>query len=363
MTRAQWILVCTCACIVVIGVAIGVGESRRHRAERPLAPESSESRATAPPPSAPKLSLVDARRLAALRSAAHVPSKLETVLQGWRDGGIGRGGPAPSRSLGFGVERRAFSALVSADSVSSPDAGRCTVAVASRGEDVVEVLETCIWAYDNFEASRASLLEALGPPFEVVEEPDPIHSERFQWWPRPNVRATARAGGSASERAALEEASAALGPPGSEAAGDTPAIVADAFWLLSSPAFENRLGEMCGFAPSGLRAARSIASSRRFDLLRAALRGLNPEGRYYAALALRDLGEASVADEAAISRLPGLTSELLFCGADVSWSCPDLAKGPGDAGALAFCASVVPDASPLPEGLLWLEMNRGLMVQ
>jgi hypothetical protein len=366
MTRARWTLAYTCvAAVVVIGVAAGVGVSRRRRIEQPAreSRESSESDASAPPPSVPKLSVVDARRLAVLRSAAHVPSKLETVLEAWRDGGIGRGEPTPPRSLGFGVERRAFSALVSATSVSSPDAGRCAVALASRGEDVVEVLETCIWPYDSFEASRTSLLEALGPPFEVVEEPDPTHSERFQFWPRPHVRATARAGHSASERAALEEAREALGPPGAEPAADTPAIVADAFWVLSSPAFENRLGEMCGFVPFGLRAARTIAKSRRFDLLRAALRGLNPEGRYYAALALRDIGEATAADEAAIARLPGLASELLFCGADVAWSCPDRGRGRADAGEISFCASTDPDAGPLPEGLLWLETNGGLTLR
>lgn len=88
---------------------------------------------------------------------------------------------------------------------------------------------------------------------------------------------------------------------------------ARAFELLTAPCEDVIVGQsysIDGGPPPGAVEIRGMVDAGRFDLVRAVLRGFNPEGRAYAAHALLARGELDPADEAAIAKLRALPVEL-----------------------------------------------------
>ena len=65
-----------------------------------------------------------------------------------------------------------------------------------------------------------------------------------------------------------------------------------AYEVLTDPFATNDVGDKCyyaGVVPDGRKAMESLRAAGRWDLVRAALRSMSPEGRVYAALALLEL--------------------------------------------------------------------------
>jgi len=98
---------------------------------------------------------------------------------------------------------------------------------------------------------------------------------------------------------------------------DVPAGLLPAFELLSSPMEDLVLGRMYGedgAPPPGREEMAALVAAGRFDLVRAVLRGMNPEGRAWAAHALlthqRSGATLDVADVAAIEKLRALPLQL-----------------------------------------------------
>lgn len=97
---------------------------------------------------------------------------------------------------------------------------------------------------------------------------------------------------------------------------DVPADLRDAFELLTDPRAELVVGRACGAggsAPPGRAAARELVSAGRADLLRDALRGMNPAGRIYAYAGLRVLAANTTDDDAAFARAHGLDLTVPSC--------------------------------------------------
>lgn len=114
---------------------------------------------------------------------------------------------------------------------------------------------------------------------------------------------------------------------GGEARVDVPQHLRLAFELLSSPFDEVVIGFMYGYdgvAPPGLAQIEALAKAERFDLVRAVLRGINPEARLYAAWALRRRSTPlDPADEKAIEAILALPHELHVTeGCEQSWRSP-----------------------------------------
>lgn len=113
---------------------------------------------------------------------------------------------------------------------------------------------------------------------------------------------------------------------GAAPAAEVPAALAGAFRTLTSPFEALVLGRSCfydGGPPPGAEATQALVDARRFDLLRVVLRGVNPEGRAWAAHALLERARAGVAldaaDARAIASLRALPLELACCtGCEVS---------------------------------------------
>ena len=97
---------------------------------------------------------------------------------------------------------------------------------------------------------------------------------------------------------------------------EAPAELARAFATLIDPCGEAIVGasySIDGGPPPGAVEIRALVEAGRFDLVRAALRGFNPEGRVYAAHALLEREEIDPRDEAAISELRALPVEITIC--------------------------------------------------
>lgn len=120
-------------------------------------------------------------------------------------------------------------------------------------------------------------------------------------------------------RALSERTEAALG---GGVAVDVPAEHARAFTRLTSPSEDLIVGQefsIEGLPPPGADEIRALVAAERFDLVRAVLRGLNPEGRVYAAHALLARSTLEPQDEAAIAALRALPVELVVChGCEIS---------------------------------------------
>jgi hypothetical protein len=92
-----------------------------------------------------------------------------------------------------------------------------------------------------------------------------------------------------------------------------PDELAASFELLTSPFEDLAVGKSFGddgAPPFAARASKQLVDAQRFDLVSAALRGLNPEGRVYAAYALRARGKLDQKDETAIEKLRELDVEI-----------------------------------------------------
>ncbi len=106
-----------------------------------------------------------------------------------------------------------------------------------------------------------------------------------------------------------------------EALGDAPASptppeLAAAWRTLTDPLEELVVGTGCGFVglpPPGFLSTRALVEAGRFDLLRAVLRGPNPEARVFAAHALGARAALDATDAAAIATLAALPLELRTC--------------------------------------------------
>ncbi len=94
------------------------------------------------------------------------------------------------------------------------------------------------------------------------------------------------------------------------------AELAGAQRTLMDPLTELRVGTGCGFLGSptpGFLATNSIVAADRLDLLRAILRGPNPEARVFAAHALLRQGTLDPADATTIAKLATLDLRLQIC--------------------------------------------------
>jgi hypothetical protein len=92
-----------------------------------------------------------------------------------------------------------------------------------------------------------------------------------------------------------------------------PKELAAAFELLTSPFQEVVVGKMYGedgAPPPGRREMRQLVEARRFDLVRAVMHGLNPEGRVYAAHELLAPDRIDLKDAPAIATLIKLDVDI-----------------------------------------------------
>jgi hypothetical protein len=155
-----------------------------------------------------------------------------------------------------------------------------------------------------------------------------IAPELERAWQGSIVQVTLRGGpdhrsGRPSLRAEREtsEVLAELSRRRADALGDTPASatppeLAEAWRTLTDPLEELVVGTGCGFVglpPPGFLSTRALVEAGRFDLLRAVLRGPNPEARVFAAHALGAHAALGATDAAAIARLAALPLELRTC--------------------------------------------------
>ena len=88
------------------------------------------------------------------------------------------------------------------------------------------------------------------------------------------------------------------------------------FNLLVYPFDILHVGESCyigGEKPSGRVAVDQLIKAERFDLIRAVLRGPNPEGRAYAAQALLENKQATAEDKEVIQKLAASTIPIYVC--------------------------------------------------
>jgi hypothetical protein len=88
------------------------------------------------------------------------------------------------------------------------------------------------------------------------------------------------------------------------------------FGLLVSPFAVTHVGEKCyefGIKPDGRVAMDTLCTSKRYDLIRAILRGPNPEGRTYAALALLGHDKVDSEDATVIQKLKSLSIPIQVC--------------------------------------------------
>ena len=141
---------------------------------------------------------------------------------------------------------------------------------------------------------------------------DEIEAELYRAW---GEDATELWGLHRVERVDLELDAALLGPVPTPAI-DPPPELAEAFRELMDAQIQFAVGTGCGFAPfppRGFVHTSALVTAGRFDLLRAVLRGPNPEARVYAAHALSEHGALEPADAATIAILARLPFQLVTC--------------------------------------------------
>jgi hypothetical protein len=261
-----------------------------------------DATASTPPKEGGPADPADLEAIAAMRRALPLPTHLATLLGIWGSSAF----VDPPRSLGFGLQRRQVRFR--------NGRGVCLAWVVSRDSENVEMLASCLWRLDAFQSARSDLEQSLGPEFRL--EIDLPHSDAIFASGLPQARAVAFGRVPAAYEAALAAAARDLGARGN---AEVPRELAEAYQALSSPSFELALGTVCNFSTApGLVAADRLRNAGRVDLLRGALRGLNPEGRYYAGHALRQLGADDDADRITIAALPRVAPRALFCFADVT---------------------------------------------
>jgi hypothetical protein len=248
--------------------------------------------------------------LAAIRRARRglpPPSRLEDLLELWEAPKQDRP-PGTGRPLGFELEQ--LQLVLGGQRRGRLQALRvgCFAVMVSLRGGLVETLVQCFWPLAEFEASAAALERELSSAFRIAVEDQPL-AFAFRSLGPFAVASAVQKGPAAQE--AGDRVSALLG---SQLPVDVPADLAASYSVLLSPTAELPLGYDCGFTvPRGLAAARALRDAGRVDLLRNVLRGLNPEGRYYAARALRDMRSCDAADERTISRLPETAPYLITC--------------------------------------------------
>jgi hypothetical protein len=101
-------------------------------------------------------------------------------------------------------------------------------------------------------------------------------------------------------------------PPKTSASG----AYEKSFNLLLSPLEHLDVGESCyitGERPRGRIAIEQLIKARRFDLIRAILRGPSPEGRTYAALALIRAKNLTADDDTVVRKLKTLDIPIQVC--------------------------------------------------
>jgi hypothetical protein len=225
-----------------------------------------------------------ARRLGAqdARLDAYLKALGEHVVDRTLDAGHG------GRRLRLSVRGHRFSATVSVG--------------AHRGR--VTAVEIDVHAADDaWQRVGEAFLAAVGDGFERTQRG--AHGA----WSRPKALAAHRA-----------EVERALGPTPEVDLDELPEDVRDAYAMLTAPTRWYPVGRSFGYAgvePDGLVAARVLEKAGEVRLLRAALRGLNPEGRVVAALHLLELAEAgeelSDADRRAIGAIRGSDVPIDHC--------------------------------------------------
>jgi hypothetical protein len=283
---------------IVAATAVVAWLSVHRRAGSP-----SERLQTAPSASAPPSATLPAGLLLVLeqmRRAFPVPPRLETLQALWRSD-FAR---ATMRELGFGLERRKIEF-----GTDGREGWACAASVVSRNGDIIEVLDKCDWTPHEFEVQRSSLEGALGPEFQWVM--GPFAQKKSNWG-----RAIALQRVPLAYEAALAVAAIDLGAANRPSVPDA---LAESYAVLTSPSYELALGRICRFGTQeGYWEMLDLETSGRVDLLRSVLRGLNPEGRYFAAFALHELKGTDKADDLTIARLPRLPPEsVTVCGGDV----------------------------------------------
>jgi hypothetical protein len=94
------------------------------------------------------------------------------------------------------------------------------------------------------------------------------------------------------------------------------ASLKESFDVLVAPFEVTDVGEKCyysGIKPTGRVAMDTLCASQRYDLMRAILRGPNPEGRTYAALALLEHDKVDSQDATVIQKLKSLSIPIQVC--------------------------------------------------
>lgn len=160
----------------------------------------------------------------------------------------------------------------------------------------------CVSADDEYRAHLAHVVSAALKGLAVIDGRDGV-----TWTFTDSERMS-------QLRSAIAEG---LGP---QSEVDVPPELAASYGLLISPFSALHVGEACYFAgtnPEGRKAIEELAEQGRFDLVRKVLRGMNPEGRVYAAQCLMQHARTGLtlapADVSAIQRVRELAIPIWVC--------------------------------------------------
>jgi hypothetical protein len=183
--------------------------------------------------------------------------------------------------LGFGIRRRSMEV---GTSIGTRAGVGCSFDLASRGERLIAVRIECSATREIAPAVRA----ALGPAFQPIPACARCSSfwrVHYRW---PDAWAAAR-----------DARSAVLGDAPD---APLPAELVTAYERLTSP-FDERLVVWKRSEGRGYEETEALLGAKRYDLLRQVLRGPNPEGRAYAALALHDARALDASDRRTVEAL------------------------------------------------------------
>lgn len=171
------------------------------------------------------------------------------------------------------------------------------IKVLSRGKGMA-ALRVNMYGFADTPEARKALRESLGKMAEPYE-----YGLRYEYRDTGLLRDMRKAVESAIGEYAISD-------PG-ESRGH--------YETLTDPFATNDVGDKCYYAgevPDGRKAIDSLKAAGRWDLIRAAMRSVSPEGRVYAALALLELrGVMHIpkADDDAVNIIRGLDIDISVC--------------------------------------------------
>jgi hypothetical protein len=185
----------------------------------------------------------------------------------------------------------------------------CWIRVASIADEFVSVDANCPTTSKDWSKIAPIVQEALGPEF--VAKGDGYGASMNAHYPFPESKAKLQS-------ALAKE----LGPTQTL---DVPEELQKSYEILASPLDRLVVGTACGVAgspPLGAKETLMLEKAGRLDLLRNVLRGPNPEGRVYAAQALRRHQPLTPDDASVIEKIRTQPTIIFGCSGCMPMNAP-----------------------------------------